>query len=528
MAISRSRSCLPPARSGPQRSLRDSSAMPTFHRASATPAPTRQSVIPITDRAPPVPYRQNVGLRAQRKRDAINGVAQRRQITGCQHGATGAERGCRRSVSWMSCSEHARRMGRQHAGAFQALPQSGTWPPAFLSSSGVERPPRRGVPTPARSCPHHRLCDAASDIAANPLYKGVANTLPGNKLRGVTLTPSSARARDGAAPGVLGHRNCPSVAETSPACIQPGGRLVSAGKCRDAPFANPEVWEQDRSCRVNWGRKRRLLLDHICLRPGAIAERRQDLCRQDHASRRPIGTAEDFTHGAPVGSRSQLRPPTAVSTVLASVPARLRISPWSRGGWANFAGSSDHTSVLRFSEARFGVKGTQYQPGLPCVAWEYLSGAPSSSGRRTPRPLAPSWLGRSTRDVADLSCKADHQQSRPPCRCRAIMQPPCRRSVRVPRGPLLPRAAHQCAGLYRPSARWELLCLPTPRAQAASSSASSRPPASWIARRVSRQRVEVGKTLSDTWDAVRDNFGKYDLWALGPNGFHRHCTLRAT
>ncbi|MPM96569.1 Non-hemolytic phospholipase C [bioreactor metagenome] len=34
--------------------------------------------------------------------------------------------------------------------------------------------------------------------------------------------------------------------------------------------------------------------------------------------------------------------------------------------------------------------------------------------------------------------------------------------------------------------------------------------------------VEAGKTLSDTWDALRDNFGKYDLWVLGPNGFHRH------
>ena len=37
-----------------------------------------------------------------------------------------------------------------------------------------------------------------------------------------------------------------------------------------------------------------------------------------------------------------------------------------------------------------------------------------------------------------------------------------------------------------------------------------------------RYAVEAGKTLSDTWDAARDNFGKYDLWVLGPNGFHRH------
>lgn len=34
--------------------------------------------------------------------------------------------------------------------------------------------------------------------------------------------------------------------------------------------------------------------------------------------------------------------------------------------------------------------------------------------------------------------------------------------------------------------------------------------------------VEAGKTLIDTWDAGLDNFGKYDLWVLGPNGYHRH------
>ena len=37
-----------------------------------------------------------------------------------------------------------------------------------------------------------------------------------------------------------------------------------------------------------------------------------------------------------------------------------------------------------------------------------------------------------------------------------------------------------------------------------------------------RYSVEAGKSLSDTWTTL--NFGKYDLWVLGPNGFHRHFT----
>jgi len=34
--------------------------------------------------------------------------------------------------------------------------------------------------------------------------------------------------------------------------------------------------------------------------------------------------------------------------------------------------------------------------------------------------------------------------------------------------------------------------------------------------------VEAGKTLDDTWNAGLDNLGRYDLWVLGPNGYHRH------
>ena len=37
------------------------------------------------------------------------------------------------------------------------------------------------------------------------------------------------------------------------------------------------------------------------------------------------------------------------------------ISPWSRGGWIN-SQHFDHTSVLRFLEARFGVRETNISP----------------------------------------------------------------------------------------------------------------------------------------------------------------------
>jgi phospholipase C len=35
-----------------------------------------------------------------------------------------------------------------------------------------------------------------------------------------------------------------------------------------------------------------------------------------------------------------------------------------------------------------------------------------------------------------------------------------------------------------------------------------------------RYTIEAGKQLEDAWDAHADG-GRYDLWLLGPNGFHR-------
>ncbi|EGD03701.1 phospholipase C, partial [Burkholderia sp. TJI49] len=39
-----------------------------------------------------------------------------------------------------------------------------------------------------------------------------------------------------------------------------------------------------------------------------------------------------------------------------------------------------------------------------------------------------------------------------------------------------------------------------------------------------RYAVEPGKTLHDDWAAGADDSGKYDLWVLGPNGYHRRFT----
>src|SRR5690606_32500157 len=48
------------------------------------------------------------------------------------------------------------------------------------------------------------------------------------------------------------------------------------------------------------------------------------------------------------------------------------ISPWSRGGWVN-SQTFDHTSVLRFLEARFGVKEENISPYRYAVCGDLTS-----------------------------------------------------------------------------------------------------------------------------------------------------------
>ncbi|RZI97659.1 MAG: DUF756 domain-containing protein, partial [Haliea sp.] len=43
-----------------------------------------------------------------------------------------------------------------------------------------------------------------------------------------------------------------------------------------------------------------------------------------------------------------------------------------------------------------------------------------------------------------------------------------------------------------------------------------------LTRHPRRFTVEAGKMISDAWAALADNAGRYSLWVLGPNGYHRH------
>jgi phospholipase C len=178
------------------------------------------------------------------------------------------------------------------------------------------------------------------------------------------------------------------------------------------------------------------------------------------------------------------------------------ISPWSRGGWVN-SQVFDHTSVIRFLEQRFGVHEPNISPWRRAVCGDLTSAFNFMTPNDTP------FVAR----LPDTRATA----------ARAAALP----GRTTPPTPAVPAIPVQAAG------PWPSRALPYELAVDEASDADGlrltfrnigqagavfhvydrrqleRPPR--------RYTVDAGKALEGAWAA-----GDYDLWVLGPNGFHRH------
>jgi phospholipase C len=190
------------------------------------------------------------------------------------------------------------------------------------------------------------------------------------------------------------------------------------------------------------------------------------------------------------------------------------ISPWSRGGWVN-SQVFDHTSVLRFLEARFGVKEPNIGPFRRAVCGDLTS--------------AFNFATPNTEALPVLQGRKDKSQ-------------PGRRPARRPAAPGADRAARVAAAagagrrhtaLACPALRTGDTCAKCSRRHDGCRARGAelhqqRPPG----RRVPRVRpqgpgglprrytVERANRWSDV-DWIRRAGRAYDLWVLGPNGYHR-------
>jgi phospholipase C len=185
------------------------------------------------------------------------------------------------------------------------------------------------------------------------------------------------------------------------------------------------------------------------------------------------------------------------------------VSPWSKGGFVN-SEVLDHTSVIRFLERRFGV----LEPNIS--AWRRAVCGDLSSAFNFSEPDA----GDFYEDLPDTSERAERARAlsahqTPPTPLPALPQQ--ERGVRRARA--LPYEVQVHARVQPGSQRITLAFENTGRAGAVFHVYDRK----HLERVPRRYTVEPRKGLSGHWE-LRDDGGAYDLWVLGPNGFHRHFT----
>ncbi len=271
----------------------------------------------------------------------------------------------------------------------------------------------------------------------------------------------------------------------------------------EALTANPDVWSKTALLLMfdeNDG-----FFDHVP--PPAAPSYRQwdgDPRRAPLAGASTVSTAGEYHElpsAEPLDTPAFLRRPYGLGP---RVPLYV-ISPWSRGGWVN-SEVFDHTSVIRFMERRFGVMEPNITPWRRAVCGDLTSAFDFT--RPDDRPFAAQLpatgaLARRARALAGGVAAA------PPASPTAPRQEAGTRPSRA-----LPYVLHVHDMVY--ADRIALAFVNTGKAGAVFHVYDKRR----LREGPRRYTVEAGKEIGGAW--LPDTDGAYDLWVLGPNGFHRH------
>ena len=275
----------------------------------------------------------------------------------------------------------------------------------------------------------------------------------------------------------------------------------------DALTANPEVWAST-VLLINFDENDGFF-DHMPP-PAApsLAQWHSDPARRVYAGASTVDTTGEYHEIDSPGSPT-LHWPYGLGP---RVPMYV-VSPFSKGGWVN-SEVFDHTSVLRFLEKRFGVQ----EPNIS--AWRRAVCGDLTSAFNFANPdTSTSFLAAlpATKELADRTRQLGH---------------PTKFRPTIPSTLTLPV---QATGI-RPSSALPYDLTVNSRVAAGTLTAtfgnSGKAAAVFhvydrlrLAELPRRYTVEAGKQLSDGW--ALDAQGAYDLWMLGPNGFHRHFTGHA-
>ncbi|MET3444069.1 phospholipase C [Variovorax paradoxus] len=403
-------------------------------------------------------------------------------------------------VSWISYQNMPDEWGDNMLGAFRQFRSANRASPYPVTSGYFNAP----FSNTGQQIPFHAY-DPASDNPGNPLYKGIANTLPGTAPEQY-LDAFRRDIKEARLPQVS-WINAPSAYCEHPGPSSPVQGAWFLQEVLDALTAVPEVWSKT-VLLVNFDENDGYF-DHL---PSPSAP--SPVGGGTFAGKTTLPDAdlapEYFTQAAPPGSTKQPAPDGRVYGPGPRVPMYV-ISPWSRGGWVN-SQAFDHTSVIRFIEARFGVKEPHIGAFRRTVCGDLTSAFNFANPNGEPLPTL---AGRSTRDQADQLRLSQE----------ALGQVPLPIDPQLPRQPTgtrpsraLPYELHASARADAAAGTVQLLFSNTGKAGAVFHVYDKLN----LGRLPRRYTVEAGKTLDDTWNAATDNSGFYDLWVLGPNGFHRH------
>jgi phospholipase C len=182
----------------------------------------------------------------------------------------------------------------------------------------------------------------------------------------------------------------------------------------------------------------------------------------------------------------------------------------------------DHTSVLRFIEARFGVKETNISPFRRAVCGDLTS----AFNFATPNGEAlPSLMGRQNRGQADQLRQDQQALAAGAAAARSAAAAPAT-GTRPSRA--LPYELHTSARADAVGGKVQLLFSNTGKAAAVFHVYDKLQPRAQAAPLHGGAWQGAGRR----WTPAAGDNGVYDLWVLGPNGFHRHFkgnldTLRA-
>lgn len=349
------------------------------------------------------------------------------------------------------------------------------------------------------TCPAY---DPAID-AAQPLYKGIANTMPDGGFL--------ASFKDDIAKGQLPQVSwmvAPAAYSEHPGPSSPVQGAWYIQEVLNALTENPAIWSQT-VLLVNFDENDGFF-DHIPS-PSAPSKDASGVMQGKTTLSDEQISYEYATHPKASAGQPNFTDPKVSNGVGVYGPGirvpMYVISPWSRGGWVN-SQVFDHSSVIRFLEQRFGVQEPNISPYRRAVCGDLTT----AFDFKNPNTTAISDLmGKKTKNDADAIRNA--QALLPPVsRPSSQVYPVQELGTRLSRA--LPYILHSSAKVDVATKTVKLMFSNT-GTHAAVFHVYDKLNLDAIPR---RYMVEAGKQLDDVWNASN---GLYDLWVLGPNGFHR-------